>query len=229
MELYGNESKSIPQKVIIVIFEFFFIWVAYKILFSTWGITIYSWFAFAPPNPDPFRNTINFIFSCVIFLRLSFMMFFLLRRKIPLEETFSIPSAFALYYIGFALFTINSNTPIQGADYLGIALFVIGCFVNTYSEVQRHIWKRRPENKGKLYTGGLFRYSMHINYFGDVLWVTGYALISRNVWSVTIPIFLFSFFVFYNIPKLDQYLRLKYKNEFEKYSSKTKHFIPFIY
>ena len=86
-------------------------------------------------------------------------LFFLLKRKMPLEETISVPFAFSLYYIGFALLTINDSTPIHGVDFLGITLFIVGSFINTFSELQRHIWKQDPAHKGMLYTKGLFGYS----------------------------------------------------------------------
>ena len=44
--------------------------------------------------------------------------------------------------------------PQKVADVLVLA----GSALNTVSELQRHRWKRRPENAGHLYTGGLFRY-----------------------------------------------------------------------
>jgi protein-S-isoprenylcysteine O-methyltransferase Ste14 len=90
-------------------------------------------------------------------------------------------------------------------------------------------WKNRLENKGRLYTGGLFSFSMHISYFGDILWVTGYALVSGSWWSVAIVIFLLSFFVLFNIPKLDTYLAEKYGEDFAAYARKTKKLIPFVY
>ena len=70
---------------------------------------------------------------------------------------------------------------------------------------------------------------MHINFFGDLLWVSAYAMITRNWYALIIPIFIFCFFAFANIPKLDAYLAKKYSTEFEDYSKKTKKFIPFIY
>ncbi len=85
------------------------------------------------------------------------------------------------------------------------------------------------ENKGHLYTKGFFRYSMHINYFGDLLWVTGYAFVTHNWYAVIIPVFIFCFFAFYNIPKLDEYLHSKYGEEFSAYEKRTKKFIPYIY
>lgn len=146
---------------------------------------------------------------------------FLLRRRISWEETFSIPLAFALYFVGFALLVLPEDTAMDILDYAGILIFLAGSFLNTTSEIQRERFKENPSNKGKLYTGGLFRYSMHINYFGDLLWVTGYAILTRNWYSAIIVLLLFCFFVFYNIPKLDSYLASKYREAFKEYTAKT--------
>lgn len=175
------------------------------------------------------RREIIFAFNIIIFFRIAFMMFFLLKRKIPWEESISVPFAFALYYVGFALFVLPVNKPVDWIDFFAILLFTIGCILNSGGEILRNIWKKEPENKGKIYTKGFFKYSMHINYFGDLLWVIAYAVVTRNWYSVSIPIFLFSFFVFYNIPKLNKYLKEKYGQDFENYAKRTKEFIPFIY
>lgn len=156
-------------------------------------------------------------------------MIFLLKRKIPWEESVSIPLAFALYFIGFPLLVLPISRPIDGLDYFALTIFIIGCVLNSAGEILRNNWKNKPENKGNIYTEGLFKYSRHINYFGDLLWVTAYALITKNIWSVTIPVFLFSFFSFYNAPKLDKYLKEKYGKEYDDYSKKTKMLIPFIF
>jgi len=157
------------------------------------------------------------------------MMFVFLKRKIAFEEVISVPFAFAIYYLGFAILGYPTNIPIGFIDYIGIAIFLFGSYLNTASEFQRHIWKKDTNNKGKLYTIKLFSYSMHINYFGDLLWVIGYAILTRNIYSISIVIFLFIFFTFFNIPKLDKYLSEKYKEQFNEYQKKTKKFIPFIY
>ena len=145
------------------------------------------------------------------------------------EEAFSIPFAFALYYIGFPLFAGASHGGFAVLGIIGIFLFAAGSAINTGSELLRDQWKKDPAHKGKLYTEGLFRYSMHVNYFGDLLWVTGLALITGNLWSLTVPGLLFCFFAFYNAPMLDKHLAEKYGKEFEEYRSRTKKIIPFIY
>ncbi len=156
-------------------------------------------------------------------------MLYLLKRKMPWEESLSVSFAFALYYIGFSLLVLPTEKHLNAVDGMGISLFLIGSFINTFSELQRHFWKKQLENKGKLYTQGLFQYAMHINYFGDVCWVTAFAVFTRNLYAGIIPLVLICFFVFYNIPKLDRYLASKYEDDFEIYSHKTKKIIPFLY
>ncbi|MEO8820978.1 MAG: DUF1295 domain-containing protein [Ginsengibacter sp.] len=229
MELYGQKSKSIPQKVIIHLLEITFIYFSYKILFGSTGNFISDKLGIQNAVSGTARRKVIFAFTIIVFLRIAFMMLFLLKRKIPWEESVSVPFAFALYYVGFALFVLPIGKPIDGIDYCGIILFLVGSILNTGGEILRDCWKKDPANKGKLYTKGFFKYSIHINYFGDFLWVTAYAIVTRNWYSISIPIFLFCFFVFYNIPKLDQYLHQKYGSSFEDYAKRTKKFIPFIY
>lgn len=156
-------------------------------------------------------------------------MFFLLKRKIPWEESFGIPFAFAIYYIGFSLLVLPSSVPIGGLDYFAIGLFIFGSMLNTGGEILRNRWKKNPFNQGRIYTKGFFKYSRHINYFGDILWVSAYAIITKNWYSAAIPVLLFCAFAFYNAPKLDKYLKTKYGKDYEEYARKTKMLIPFIY
>ena len=229
MDLYGKKSKSIPQKLIIIGLEIVLLYLAYFIAFKKGGTTVYNWFGINIQEGNLMRRIIIFSFSIIVFLRISFATFVFVKRRIPFEETISVPFAFALYYIGFAIFGYGSNAPLGIIDYTGIAIFLFGSYLNTFSEYQRHTWKKDPENKGKLYTINLFKYSMHINYFGDLLWVIGYAVLTHNVYSAWIPLFLYLFFAYFNIPKLDTYLEEKYKDQFSEYKNHTKKFIPFIY
>ena len=227
MDLYGKKDKSIPQKFILVILEIVILGISYLILFSGGYAKI---FPLGPENTgNETRHIILFVFNCVVFSRILITMFYFMKRSMPWEEAFSIPFAFAVYYIGYALLGFKSNSPIDVWDITGIILFLSGSLLNTLSELQRNSWKKLPSNKGHLYSSGLFKYSMHINYFGDLVWVSGYAFVTHNIYSVLIPVFIFCFFAFYNIPKLDGYLSIKYKDEFAEYKLKTKKFVPFIY
>ena len=182
----------------------------------------------AGSQPDLLRSGILFAFNLVVFLRFLFTLFYFLQRKIPLEETISVPMAFGLYLLGFPLLARSTGLPVNLWEVSGILFFVTGSFFNSYSEYQRKQWKKDPQNRGKLFTGGLFGISRHVNYFGDFLWVSGYAMVTRNIYSILIPLFLFPFFYFFNIPKLETYLQTRYSAEFDQYKKQTKSFIPFI-
>lgn len=229
MQLYGQTSQSIPQKTFILIAETLILGASFYILFAKGAEQIGEIFnaEFTVGNYN--RRLIIFIFNIVVYLRMWITLGYLLKRKIPLEEMISVPLAFSLYYIGFSFLVYETQLPLDWIDGLGVLLFIIGSFLNTGSELQRDHWKKDPEHKGKLYTEGLFKYSMHINYFGDLLWVSGCAIITQNWYAVLIPLFLFCFFAFFNIPQLDYYLHKKYGQAFENYRQTTKKFIPFVY
>lgn len=112
---------------------------------------------------------------------------------------------------------------------IGIFLYVSGSFINTHSELLRYIWKRNPENKGHIYKYGLFRYSMHINYFGDVLLFTGLSILTGTYWTLIIPLGMLLNFAIFIIPNMDNYLSQKYRDEFTEYAKTTKKLIPYIY
>ncbi len=229
MDLYGKKDKSIAQKTVIIALETIILAISGWILFGGGYHTIFSSSGLNVSPEQSSRRVILFAFNCIIFLRMIITIAYLVKRHIPWAEAMDIPFAFALYYIGFAMLGYSTDILPGPLDFLAIAIFLTGSFLNTYSELQRDKWKKNPENKGRLYTIGLFKYSIHINYFGDLLWVIAYAIITRNWYSALIPAFLFCFFAFYNIPMLDKHLASHYGEQFEEYRKKTKKFIPFIY
>lgn len=229
MELYGVRAASWPQKIWIIACELGLLAISYPILFGAWGTTFARRMGWREVGALE-RRVIVFVFSVVVFVRMTYMMLRLLKRRIPVDEAFTIPLAFATYYVGFPLLTLRTARPLgSAAAAAGIGLFVVGSLLNSVSEIQRARWKARPGNAGRLYTRGLFSWSMHINYFGDVLWVAGYALVSGNPWAALVPVSLFCFFAFFNAPKLDAYLRRRYGAEFEAYVRTTAKLVPRVY
>ncbi|MCF4097041.1 DUF1295 domain-containing protein [Maritalea mediterranea] len=229
LELYGSKSKSIPQKITITLIELALIGLSAWIMFGEGAPLLAGLFGWTLPAETPVRYSVILAFNLIILLRMGFMMFYLMQRTLPWSEAFTVPSAFAIYYVGFAILVLPNDAPLGRWDYLGIALFALGCVLNTLSELQRHWFKKDPANKGKLYTGGLFAYSMHINFFGDIVWVIGYALVAGHWLGAAIPVMLFGLFAFYNVPMLDDYLRDRYGEQFKAYEARTKRLVPFIF
>lgn len=85
-------------------------------------------------------------------------------------------------------------------------MFVLGMLAETVSEVQRKIFKDKPENKGRVYTGGLFGLARHINYGGYTIWRAGFALASAGwIWAAVVGAFFAYDFATRGIPVLDEY------------------------
>ena len=104
---------------------------------------------------------------------------------------------------------------------IGAALFLAGSWMNSYSEYARHVWKQRPENRGRLYTEGLFHYSRHPNYLGDLVLFSGLCMIAGVLVTAIVPVLMLAGFVFVNIPVLDAHLAHKYGGEFAEYARRT--------
>jgi protein-S-isoprenylcysteine O-methyltransferase Ste14 len=168
---------------------------------------------------------------CLLFyiFRLFITVFVFLKRKMGWGEAVLISGLMSFALFSFARVGGNSDLPLNIFDFLGLILFLSGSWINTYSEYTRYIWKKNDLNKGKLYTGGLFKYSMHINYFGDIVLFIGLALITQSFSLFVIPLIMALNFVFYIIPSLDKYLGKKYGDEFTEYAARTKKFIPGVY
>ncbi|WP_299421130.1 DUF1295 domain-containing protein [uncultured Shimia sp.] len=191
------------------------------------------WLAFALEWADTARAKL--LAACVVlyFLRHMITLFVLLKRKVDLLEALGLSAFMALFEIGFLLLGAgifrDTAVPFGGMDMLAMGLIALGSYLNTSSELQRLIWKKRPESKGRCYTGGLFKHSMHINYFGDMVLFTGWALLTTSWLAFVIPLFMTVGFVFFHIPGLDAYLSQRYGAEFDAYATKTAKLIPFVY
>jgi steroid 5-alpha reductase family enzyme len=161
--------------------------------------------------------------------RLLFTLFVFVRRRLVWREALVITVLMPLALWGFAVAAAGTPTPFGGFEAAGLVLFVVGSIINTGSELGRHRFKARPQNAGRVYTGGLFRYATHVNYTGDILLFAGLAMVTGKPVLFVVPLAMALNFVFNIIPKLDRHLASKYGVEFEDYSRRTKKLVPFLY
>lgn len=132
--------------------------------------------------------------------------------------------------LAFSLAAIN---PTWSSDlfYISIPIYVVGILVETFSEVQRKAFKDDSRNKGKLYSGGLFSFARHINYFGYMIWRSAFAAAAGGaVWGVLAAAFFAYDFCNRSIPVLDHYFTRKYGVKWEEVKKKVPYaFAPGIY
>ena len=192
-------------------------------------LVLATWILLSDGASSSSRRLVLTAFGVLFFLRLNLTSFVLLKRRFEWNESYGVLFAIALYQIGFPLLALGAQQDLAALDFFAILLFLLGSYLNTASEWQRLRFKRDPSNAGRLYTGGLFRLSRHVNYFGDTLWVTAWAMLTRNLWAGLIPLALTAAFLFAFIPSLSQHLSAKYGEQYEQWRRDTKAFFPFLY
>lgn len=157
------------------------------------------------------------------------MVLFLLPRQLGWREAIGNSMVVWAVLYGFLVYWGDKNIPFGTIDAVALVFFIAGSSLTTGSELARKRWKDRPANHGHLYTGGAFGLAQHVNYFGEVVSFSGFAMLTRRPWAGIVPLSMLLAFVFIHIPALDQHLRERYKSEFSRYQRTTKRFIRFVY
>jgi protein-S-isoprenylcysteine O-methyltransferase Ste14 len=227
--VYGEYGRSSRPKAALTALHSGGVLAAWWLLFGGGFETVGRWTGAALPVGDALRRLVIFACAVVYFARVCFTLFYLTRRRFGWGEAFGIGLYVIFVDVFFALLGGTNPRPLGAAANIGGLLYLLGSYLNTGSEYLRHVWKKKPENQGRLYTQGLFRYAMHINYFGDEVLFTGYALITGSPWALIVPALMAAGFLFINVPMLDTYLKKRYGADFDDYSRRTKKFIPFLY
>ena len=136
-----------------------------------------------------------------------------------------------LYLIALSFIFINLS-PVASpglSDLLGVAVWLLGFYFESTADRQLSEFIKDPANKGKLMTSGLWKYSRHPNYFGEVTQWWGIFIIALSLplgyLTVVSPLTITLLILFVSgIPLLEK----KYSGnpEFEEYKKKTSVFIP---
>lgn len=228
--MHGEQEISNAPRTTCTLVHIAFLGIAAWFYFGGGTEVISSWLNGEPtPSGNLTRRIVLFSFGVVLFFRIGLTLFYLLKRRFGWDELGGVTFALFLYQVAFALLGGRETRPIGVLDVVAIAIYLVGSYLNTESELQRKRFKDKPENQGVLYTQGLFRYARHINYFGDTMWVIAWAMMTRNIWSFIIPVYLAAMFIFFFIPSLTKHLKARYGDQYESWVKNTNAFIPFLY
>jgi protein-S-isoprenylcysteine O-methyltransferase Ste14 len=227
-DLYADHSTTRVQRLALTASLALALAVAWWLLLGG-AVTAGLWFHLHWTPGDPTRRLALAIALSIYFVRLLFTQFVFLRRALGWSEASTIAVWVFILCLWLSLAAASNPTSLGVAAAAGFALFLLGSWMNSWSEYTRHRWKQRPENRGRLYTLGLFRLTRHPNYLGDVLSFSGLCLIAGRWFAAPIPILMLAGFVFVNIPMLDAHLHDHYGAAFDDYAARTARLIPFLY
>ena len=181
-------------------------------------------------NAAPKRCALLEGFGAVYFARLNFMTIYLLQRELALEELTVVMLLWLPSILGSFVYLSSEDSDLTCTEsIILVAMYLLGSFLNTYSEYQRKIWKRDPRNKGRCYTMGLFAWSRNVNYFGDVVLFASWAGATGRWLSFVAPTLMALSFWYHHIPDKERYLAKRYGRDWIAYMEQTPYaLVPYV-
>ena len=153
-----------------------------------------------------------------------------------------VPRAFFQIYMlqGLLMFLIALPYILQGGTsggvqialyVVGLTVFAIGFTFESVGDAQLKAFLRDPANKGKIMTGGLWRYTRHPNYFGEatIWWGIFLIALSGGVSPLAVigPITITVLLLFVSgVPLLER--DMKNRPGYAEYAAKTSIFVPWF-
>lgn len=227
--MHGVDERSLAPRLTATIGHLSAVLVAAWILLGDGAEIVAGRLGWSWESGDLSRRVVLLALSVIYLARVTLGFSLLLKRRFGWGEAAPVLSLFVALHLTFALLGGTATAPLSWLDAPALALYAIGSYLNSGAEYGRYRWKQRPDSRGRLYTEGLFRYAMHINYFGDTVLFIGFALVTRSAAALVIPALMTAGFVFQHIPALDTYLAGKYGEQFADYAKRTKKLVPFVY
>ena len=144
------------------------------------------------------RQWIVLILILIWALRLGSFLFLRIRKAGEDSRFTTIKKDFSVFFLTwnlqglwvlFTLFgaltilTSNNNSNFGILDIIGILIWIIGFVIEVVSDRQKSEFKNNKSNVGQFIQSGLWKYSRHPNYFGEILIWTGMAVIGITIYS----------------------------------------------
>ena len=82
-----------------------------------------------------------------------------------------------------AIITGSERRSLGWVAIIGIVVWVVGFAIEVVADQQKSIFKTTPANEGRFITSGLWAWSRHPNYFGEITLWTGIAIMALPVLS----------------------------------------------
>ncbi len=144
-------------------------------------------------------------------------------------QVFMLQGLFLLMISASTIVVINGESTFSWINYLGIAIWIVGFYFEAVGDHQLQQFIKNPSSKGRIMTTGLWKYTRHPNYFGEVIqwWGLWLLVIGVQYWqfavisplTITILIYFVS-----GIPLLEK--KYQGNKDYERYAKKTSKFFP---
>ncbi|MFH1211855.1 MAG: DUF1295 domain-containing protein [Candidatus Woesearchaeota archaeon] len=195
----------------------------------------------------------NILLLMVVFWGLRLAVYLFLRiRKIKKDKRFDgIRESFSKFLFFWLIqgasvwiillpvqFFILSDSNIAVSTIAGFILWLAGFVVEAVSDMQKYRFIKKPENKDKWIATGLWKYSRHPNYFGEILcWIGVYLYCFSSltpdlrIISLISPVYIAFLIIFVSgLPKLEAGADRKWGSvgEYKLYKKRTSILLPWF-
>lgn len=135
----------------------------------------------------------------------------------------------------FAVITGGVREPLGAVGFAGIAIWLAGIVIEIVADRQKSAFRDNPANEGKFIDTGLWAWSRHPNYFGEIVLWTGIAILAVPVlhgwqWATLIsPVFVaFLLIRVSGIPMLEERADERWggQDDYERYKRETPVLVP---
>lgn len=137
--------------------------------------------------------------------------------------------------IGFS----HGGDSLSWISLLGVIIFIKGLTIETIADIQKYRFINNPKNQGAWIASGVWKYSRHPNYFGEIqVWVGIYLVIAPVLigWEYIIalasPLFIAGMIIFVSgIPLLEKSADAKWGDNprYQEYKRKTSILVPWFF
>lgn len=115
-------------------------------------------------------------------------------------------------------------------QFFGLVVWLAGLLIESVADHQKKVFKSDPRNKGKFISSGLWAYSRHPNYFGEMLvWVGVYLTAGVWLFGVVSPVYIIFLLSFVSgIPLLEKKANKLWghRKDYQVYKKRTSVLIP---
>lgn len=135
--------------------------------------------------------------------------------------------------VGYSFIHVNvygADAGLSGIVYAGILIWLLGYYFEVVGDYQLDKFIHNPDNKGKIMKAGLWKYTRHPNYFGEVtmwwgIWLIMSTLPMSYIALISPITITFLILKVSGIPMLEK--SFADNPDFQEYKKRTNAFFPF--
>ncbi|MHA2357854.1 MAG: DUF1295 domain-containing protein [Candidatus Heimdallarchaeaceae archaeon] len=128
---------------------------------------------------------------------------------------------------------LTSGVPeFTALDIMGLIIVILAIFLETIADEQLRIFTKVKE-KGEVLSKGLWRFTRHPNYLGEIsfwwgLWFFALSVSASSYWWMIVgPVSMVVLFVIISIPMMEKHLKERYP-KYEEYQKKVSMLLPWF-